>query len=40
MLDKFRYILSQITTGDNERIGQIKLTTPEEEEWLLYRSQR
>ncbi|WP_339308746.1 amino acid adenylation domain-containing protein [Paenibacillus sp. FSL L8-0435] len=36
MLDKFRYILSQITTGDNERIGQIKLTTPEEEDWLLY----
>lgn len=36
MLDKFRYILSQITTGHNERIAQIKLTTPEEEEWPLY----
>ncbi|PQP85212.1 hypothetical protein C0Q44_12205 [Paenibacillus sp. PCH8] len=36
MLDKFLYILSQITAGDVERIRQIKLTTLEEEEWLLY----
>lgn len=36
MLDKFRYILSQLTAGHVERIRQISLTTPEEEEWLLY----
>ncbi|WP_458460228.1 amino acid adenylation domain-containing protein [Paenibacillus sp.] len=36
MLDKFRYLLSQIVTGDVELMRQIKLTTPEEEEWLLY----
>ncbi|MGW7157950.1 amino acid adenylation domain-containing protein [Paenibacillus taichungensis] len=36
MLDKFRYILSQMTTSDVERIRQISLTLPEEEEWLIY----
>ncbi|OPG94385.1 hypothetical protein B2I21_30820 [Chryseobacterium mucoviscidosis] len=36
MLDKFRYILSQIASGEVEQIRQISLTTPQEEEWLLY----
>lgn len=36
MMKKFQYILIQIIVGDIERIRQIKLTVPEEHEWLLF----
>nr|WP_260866418.1 non-ribosomal peptide synthetase/type I polyketide synthase [Paenibacillus xylanexedens] len=36
MMKKFQYILNQIIAGDAERVRQIKLTVPEEHEWLLF----
>lgn len=36
MINKFRYVLTQMITGAAERIRQIKLTVPEEREWLLF----
>ncbi|WP_123062640.1 non-ribosomal peptide synthetase/type I polyketide synthase [Paenibacillus amylolyticus] len=36
MMDKFRYVLTQMVTGEVKQVRQIKLTVPEEDEWLLF----